>query len=139
MPELAKEKSKEGLEAFAEYWYSLINYGFETGNTEPTKETSGSDCVVCRSFYRMVNNGYADDDWIVGGKIELVTNHSDFILTADGLYQVLANIQQDELQYRGPANVLYEVDDGIRDITVQMIEASYLGDRWQATRVVTMK
>ena len=139
MPELAKEKSEEGLEAFLDYWYALINYGFETGNTQPIEEISGSDCVVCRSFYRMLGNGYADDDWIVGGKIEVLTNHSDFILTTDGLYQVLANMRQDRLEYRGPANILYSVDDGIEEITVQMIEASYLGDRWQATRVVTMK
>ncbi|WP_258060471.1 MULTISPECIES: DUF6318 family protein [unclassified Arthrobacter] len=139
MPELAREKSKEGLEAFAEYWYSLINYGFETGDVKPIEMISGSDCVVCRSFYRMVNNGYASEDWIVGGGIEIVANHSDFIKTTDGMYQVLVNIRQDELHYRGPANTLYEVDEGIEEVTVQMIEGSYQGDHWVATHVVTIK
>ncbi|MFJ7748781.1 DUF6318 family protein [Arthrobacter sp. NPDC097144] len=139
MPELAKQESKEGLEAFAEYWYSLVNYGFETGDIKPIEEVSGSDCVVCRSFYRMVDNGYKNADWIVGGNIQVIAKHSDYVLTGDGLYQVLVNIQQDALQYRGPADTLYEVDEGINEITVQMIEATYQGDRWQATRVVTIK
>src|SRR5918992_1141024 len=31
LPEAAKAETKEGLEAFAKYWYALLNFGFETG------------------------------------------------------------------------------------------------------------
>lgn len=87
----------------------------------------------------MVNNGYKNDDWILGGKIETLTNHSNYVLTADGVYQVLVNIRQDVLEYRGPSNLVYEVDDGIEDLTVQMVEASYQDGHWQAVNVVTIK
>ncbi len=32
LPEAAKAETKEGLEAFARYWYSLLNYAYETGD-----------------------------------------------------------------------------------------------------------
>ncbi|BAS13781.1 hypothetical protein AHiyo8_20840 [Arthrobacter sp. Hiyo8] len=36
LPEAAKANTKEGVEAFARYWYELLNYGFETGRLAPS-------------------------------------------------------------------------------------------------------
>ncbi|WP_354178499.1 DUF6318 family protein [Arthrobacter sp. UYP6] len=65
MPELAKEKSKEGLEAFAEYWYSLINYGYETGDPEPLREITGSDCSLKRTWSSMALGAFTMDQRMV--------------------------------------------------------------------------
>ncbi|MFP5313120.1 MAG: DUF6318 family protein, partial [Actinomycetes bacterium] len=35
LPEVAKTETKEGLEAFAKYWYELLSYGYESGDTKP--------------------------------------------------------------------------------------------------------
>ncbi len=32
LPEAAKAETKEGAEAFARYWYTLLNYAYETGD-----------------------------------------------------------------------------------------------------------
>ena len=32
LPEAAKAETKEGLEAFARYWFALLNYAYETGD-----------------------------------------------------------------------------------------------------------
>jgi hypothetical protein len=45
LPEAAKAETKEGLEAFARYWYSLMNYAYETGNLAPVSAVSSSNCA----------------------------------------------------------------------------------------------
>src|SRR3954466_15344157 len=47
MPEAAKEKSKEGLKAFAEYWLATMSYAYETGDLELMKSISGPSCTAC--------------------------------------------------------------------------------------------
>ncbi len=34
LPEAAKAETKEGLEAFARYWFELLSYGYETGDVD---------------------------------------------------------------------------------------------------------
>lgn len=139
MPELAKEESKEGLEAFAEYWYALANYGLETGNTLPLEGISGADCELCVNLYRMMNNGYKNDDWVLGGKLEVVAIHSDYVLTSKQAYQVLIQVKQAPLEYRGPQGTLYGVNDGINPASVHMVEATYSSGGWRADNAVLFK
>ncbi|UOY97770.1 DUF6318 family protein [Arthrobacter gengyunqii] len=134
MPELAKQESKEGLEAFAEYWYSLINYGYETGDPEPLRAISGPDCSVCKHFYSSLESGYDDQDWMAGSVVTVRDVHSDFILTPSGSYQVLIQIMQDDLEYYGPG-IDYGPSDGTPSPIVQLIEASYKNNCWSAVLV----
>ncbi len=135
MPELAKEKSKEGLEAFAEYWYSLINYGYETGDAEPVRAISSSPCSVCDVYYETVDLGFKNQDWMAGSLVKVRDVHSDFILTPEGYYQVLIQITQKDLEYYGPNGVDYGPMDGLQSPIAQLIEASYDGTSWRAVRV----
>ncbi|WP_342022429.1 DUF6318 family protein [Arthrobacter citreus] len=139
IPELAKQESKEGLEAFAEYWYATINYGFETGNLQPFEDISGPDCIVCKSVFDIVGPGYKNDDWISGGELEVLNTDSKYVLTSKNLFQVLAQIRQDSYEYRGPNGHVYEVNDGLPPTTVHLIEASYVDGHWLADNVVAIK
>ncbi|MCC3277360.1 DUF6318 family protein [Arthrobacter sp. zg-Y20] len=138
MPEEAKVESKEGLEAFARYWYELVNYGYETGDTEPIRAISGPDCAVCKNFYEMVGKGYSNEDWISGGRINVQGVASEFVLTPEGRYQVLIQNTQAPLSYYGPGT-LYGARDGYEDSAVQMIEARYTTNGWYAEVVVTIQ
>ncbi|WAP53429.1 DUF6318 family protein [Arthrobacter sp. ATA002] len=135
MPVVAKEKSKEGLEAFAEYWYALVDYGYETGDPEPLKAISGSGCSVGEHFYSLLESGFDDQDWMAGSFVDVRDVHSDFILTPSGSYQVLIQITQEELEYYGPGGVDYGPSDGIQSPIVQLIEASYQNNYWHAMLV----
>ncbi|MBO0907662.1 DUF6318 family protein [Arthrobacter sunyaminii] len=139
MPEVAKEESAEGLKAFATHWYDLMNYGFETGDVEPLKQISGPDCVVCGTAYRILGNGYANDDWILGGTLVTMSTKTNYAVTSKGVYQVLIQIRQDPYEYRGPAGKLYEVNKGLEATTVQMIEATYTENGWFAHNAVTIQ
>jgi hypothetical protein len=40
LPEVAKTETKEGLEAFARYWFELLSYSYETGDTKQLEAAS---------------------------------------------------------------------------------------------------
>ncbi|MCC9178214.1 DUF6318 family protein [Arthrobacter sp. zg-Y750] len=138
MPEEAKVESKEGLEAFARYWYELVNYGYETGDTGPVKSVSSTDCLACQNYYKVVDDGYANNDWIAAGEIEVKDAASEYILTREGRYQALAVIQQAGMAFYGPEG-LQGTDDGDDGPAVQLFEAVYADGQWNLVFLDTMK
>ena len=139
MPELAKQESKEGLREFARYWYVLMNYSFETGDVGQLKQISDPGCVLCKRAYEMLDIGYENQDWIVGGKFTVHGTQSNYVLTSKSQYQVLVHLEQDPLEYRGPGATLYETDEGLSSDSVHMIEATYSNGRWHAHNAVIIK
>ncbi|MCQ1950931.1 DUF6318 family protein [Arthrobacter sp. zg-Y859] len=138
MPEEAKVESKEGLEAFARYWYEAANYGYETGDVGLVQDISSPDCTTCLNYYEVVDNGYRDNDWIANAKITVQGAHSDYVLTPEGRYQALAQFQQEAMEYHGPEG-LQGSEDADLTPSVQLFEATWVGDNWVAVNIVTIK
>ncbi|WP_364323123.1 DUF6318 family protein [Paenarthrobacter nitroguajacolicus] len=70
MPELAKENSKAGLEAFIGYWFQLLSYAYETGDTARAKDLSSESCLLCADLLSGVATNYTEGRWLVGGKYQ---------------------------------------------------------------------
>src|SRR6478736_4822990 len=51
LPEAAKAETKEGLEAFARYWYELLNYAYETGDLTRISSISSATCALCGKVF----------------------------------------------------------------------------------------
>ena len=129
MPEGAKVESKEGLIAFARYWYELVNYGYETGDVEPVKAVSGPDCFACQSFYRGMQDVYGTGGWLEGGEIEVLSIGSEFLLTAENRRQVLISGRQADLVY-WDQNGNADERPGDEESFLQIMEASYDDGFW---------
>ncbi|MCC3265431.1 DUF6318 family protein [Arthrobacter gengyunqii] len=139
MPELAKRESKEGLIAFGHYWFSLLNYGYETGDASPVKELSTSECQLCELYNVDLEEGYENDDWIQGGKISISSSGSQFEKTPEGRYQLLLSIRQEAGVNRGPNGVIYGAgSSGDEQATAQIMEATYVSDHWVVNLVENM-
>ncbi|MCC3269946.1 DUF6318 family protein [Arthrobacter gengyunqii] len=138
MPEVAKEESKEGLIAFGEHWFDLVNYGYETGDAAPVREISAPDCEICESFYDDLEKGYVDGDWIQGGKINVLQTGTKFIQTPEGRYQLLLSIRQDASANRGPNGKVYVEAPIDESTTAQIMEATYISDHWVVNLVENM-
>ncbi|WP_273545194.1 DUF6318 family protein [Arthrobacter sunyaminii] len=140
MPELARQESREGLEAFAAHWYELANYGYATGDVEPVRAVSGDTCLVCDGYYRTLASGYVDGDWIAGGEVHVegVTTPSyDFVPTADGYFQAIITITQEPLVYYGPEG--YQgTAKGIGIPLEQIMEAEFLDGGWHVRTLETL-
>lgn len=138
MPDLAKEESKEGLMAFGDYWFSLINYGYETGDAAPVREISAPDCSICQSFYSDLEEGYVNDDWIHGGKLNVLSSGTEFVKTPDGRYQLLLSVIQEAGANRGPNGKVYGQGPADEASTAQIMEATYDSGRWIVNLVENM-
>ncbi|WAP52938.1 DUF6318 family protein [Arthrobacter sp. ATA002] len=138
MPDIAKEESKEGLVAFGDYWFSLVNYGFETGDSDPVWEISAPDCARCEIFYTDLEEGYINDDWIHGGKININSSGTQFVKTPEGRYQLLLSIRQDAVANRGPNGKVFFEAPIDKTTTAQIMEATYVSDHWVVNLVENM-
>ena len=69
MPELAKENSKAGLEAFIGYWYATYSYATETGDLEPWSLGTDTTTVSGAAYKKAVELNYTSGRWVAGGRI----------------------------------------------------------------------
>lgn len=98
MPELAKENSKAGLEAFIGYWYAVKNYANQTGDIAALDTLSTPGCQLCSHMERAVTDSYRDGRWMVGGELHLSNVEMNWM--PDEISH-LARVQviQDEISY----------------------------------------
>ena len=134
LPEAAKANSKEGVEAFARYWYDLLNYGFETGRLGPIKEVTSSTCAMCSKVFPGIEKWSSGGRWIVGSKIQVQAVTSRFSATVGGEYQVT-------VQSRQSAGILHNSDGTIGQNVAEsgvlgdLVIAKYVDGKWFASNV----
>ncbi|MCY1675723.1 DUF6318 family protein [Pseudarthrobacter sp. SL88] len=71
LPEVAKTETKEGAEAFTKYWFSVLSYAYETGDTVELSGLSKPECNFCQGLVTDIEAAWAEDKWISGGQIEI--------------------------------------------------------------------
>ena len=118
LPEAAKAETKEGLEAFARYWYSLLNYAYETGDLTLVQAISSQTCALCGKVFPGIEKWNAEGRWIVGSTITVHAVQSTFVRTDTGDFQVAIQSQQAAGSLKNP--------DGTEAQTVE--ESAMLGD-----------
>ncbi|SDP30159.1 hypothetical protein SAMN04487914_107144 [Arthrobacter sp. ok909] len=134
LPEAAKAETKEGLEAFARYWYATLSYAYETGDIEPLELVSSSKCVSCGRVKEVVQGWHSEGRWLAGGKMVVEGVQTNFIETGPAEYQVLIQVYQDALSYyRGDKTLDEKTETG--PATGDIMIASYGGGAWKAVTV----
>lgn len=134
LPEAAKANSKEGVEAFARYWYDLLNYGFETGQLGPIREVTAPNCAMCSKVFPGIEKWSSNGRWIVGSKIQVQAVTSKFVATVSGEYQVTVQSQQS-------AGTLHNADGSVgQNVAVSgvlgdLVIAKYVDGKWFASTV----
>ena len=98
LPEAAKANSKEGVEAFARYWFQVLSYAYETGDTDGWWAKTASQCVFCARIKKGIDSGYSKDRWVVGGKMKTPSIEAPFKTQAPS-QQVEIQTIQDQIDY----------------------------------------
>lgn len=106
LPEVAKTETKEGAEAFAKYWFSVLSYSYETGNTESLSAVSGPDCTFCQGLVDNIEEAWAEGKWISGGQIEIPAATAK-LLEGEPTYVTLQVLQK-ELLIHNPDGSPYQ-------------------------------
>ena len=99
LPEVAKTETKEGLEAFAKYWYALLSYGYETGDTKPLSVVTSPSCTMCERAKQVQEGWHRDGRWLAGGQVTTPVVNTTFTVANDGNYQVALQVSQEALSY----------------------------------------
>src|SRR6476646_10878726 len=94
LPEAAKAETKEGLEAFARYWFVLLNYGYETGDTSRLDAITSSQCRACERAKAVISGWHEGGRWLAGGKVQTPSVSTTFKVAPDGNYQVAIQVSQ---------------------------------------------
>ncbi|WP_286179366.1 DUF6318 family protein [Arthrobacter sp. ISL-95] len=108
MPELAKENSKAGLEAFIAYWYAQLSYSYETGSTEHLTPLSSLTCALCTSLGKGVESAWEDGRWVAGATIKSATIESDFNPSVS-VQVATVQVIQEPIEIRAHDGSLYQV------------------------------
>ncbi|XAS68253.1 DUF6318 family protein [Micrococcaceae bacterium Sec5.7] len=134
LPAAAKAKTKAGLEAFAKYWYTLMNYAYESGDLKQVDDVTGSNCASCKRVRPTIEAWNSGGQWIVGGRLAIVSADSKFTADADGNYQAI-------IQYHRQAISYHRADGGIEQsspktsLQADILIAKYADGMWSASNV----
>lgn len=99
LPAVAKTETKEGLEAFAKYWFQLLSYGYETGDVKPLSQITSSSCVMCERAKQVQVGWHQEGRWLAGGRVTTPVVNTTFRVASDGNYQVAVQVRQEALSY----------------------------------------
>ncbi|WP_258868455.1 DUF6318 family protein [Arthrobacter sp. RT-1] len=110
LPEVAKTETKEGLEAFAKYWFELLSYGYETGKTEQLSAVTSPSCIMCERAKEVQKGWNEGGRWLSGGKVTTPAISTNFRIAPDGNYQVAVQVSQEPLSYYNPDGSLDSAD-----------------------------
>jgi Family of unknown function (DUF6318) len=130
LPEVAKTETKEGLEAFARYWFQLLSYGYETGDTSVLDAITRPGCELCLNVTQAITSNYEGEKWLAGGRIETPSVSTSYDAQPDGQYQVTVQVQQATLSYFGPGGTEVRKATPPSDTGNVMI-AEFAGGAWR--------
>lgn len=99
LPEAAKAETKEGLEAFARYWFAQLDFAYETGAISGITSVSAPGCEFCSNIIGALATNYEGDRWLAGGHIETPSISTTYKTQAGGEYQVVVQVQQTGITY----------------------------------------
>ncbi|MET4619125.1 hypothetical protein ABIE18_000548 [Arthrobacter sp. 2762] len=100
MPELAKENTKEGLEAFIRYWYAQLSYVDETGDMSSWLPLISRDCRLCVRLQESGEDGYTKGRWLAGGKISVPVIEVHW--SAETVKVAKVQVIQEQIDYYNP-------------------------------------
>ncbi|MGG5171873.1 DUF6318 family protein [Pseudarthrobacter sp. J1738] len=69
LPAVGKTNTKEGAEAFVKYWFALLSYANETGDTTRLTKLSASTCQLCKLQIDGLDYFFGQGRWKAGGQI----------------------------------------------------------------------
>jgi Family of unknown function (DUF6318) len=131
-PPLADEFSKEGLEAFAKYWYSTLSYAYETGDMAPLEAITDPGCQTCAKVKASVVPWHSEGRWTVGGGLVVEAAQSTFTETPEGEYQAIVIVHQEQITYYKADGTVVETRPATSPIT-DILVGRYMNGHWTTT------
>ncbi|WP_264196832.1 DUF6318 family protein [Arthrobacter sp. SO3] len=134
LPDAAKAETKEGLEAFARYWFSQLNYAYETGDVSRLSEVTSPACRACDRAKTVITGWHEGGRWLVGGRTETPSVSTTFKVAPDGNYQVAIQVSQVSISYYNADGTLHQADKKPED-TGNLMLAVFRDGSWYVNNI----
>ena len=134
LPEVAKAETKEGLVAFAKYWFEVLSYGYETGDVSRLNELTSSDCRSCERAKAVIIGWHTDGRWLSGGRTQTPALSTTFRIAPDGNYQVAIQVSQSAISYFNADGTLFRSDPKPEDKGNLMLAVFHQGS-WYVNNI----
>lgn len=134
LPEAAKAETKEGLEAFARYWFQLLSYGYETGDVSRMVDITNPVCRSCERAKVVITGWHDAGRWIVGGMTQTPSVSTTFDVAPDGNYQVAVQVSQVSISYYNADGSLHQSDPKPED-TGNLMLAVFRDGAWYVNNI----
>ena len=132
MPALAKENTKEGLEAFIRYWYATYSYALETGDLQAWSACTDLTTPVAQAHKESVELNYIDGRWMAGGRLTTPIVEVSWIDGASKPASAKVQVIQEKIQYFD-ANGSKGQKDSAATNTADAVFSSYEDGSWHVT------
>jgi hypothetical protein len=129
LPEVAKQNTKEGFEAFTQYWFDVATYSFETGKSAEVDAISGDNCKVCAAYVSDIDELGESDGWASGPNWKISEFSSNMMRDPLGLvvgYFILDESPSVIFNAEGPAKTRKGGNNG----NAKAAYASYQDGKW---------
>jgi len=123
------ENSAEGLEAFTEYWFELFSYGYETNDWAPFEAVTDPGCRTCNKYKDIVQEIYANEQYIEGGQFSLENFSTEFVTNTQGSIQAFVLNGQSDITFYGQDGVAIRTDKAPEPV-IDVIFVLYADDGW---------
>ena len=134
LPEVAKTETKEGAEAYSTYWFSVLSYSYETGDTALFDRIAPSPCEECQKVKKVIRDWHEEGRWLVGGKISTPVTNTTFSKAQNGTYQVAVQVHQEPLSYMRADGSVARTDPQAPD-QGNLLVLSYDKDKWSVVEL----
>lgn len=134
LPEEAKAETKEGLLAFARYWFAQLNYAYETGDVKGLNAITSPSCEFCSKLTEKLTSSYSQGTWIAGGRIKTPSVNSTYVLDKSGKFQVVVQVQQEQIDYHAAGTSNFRSPTPASD-TGSVMLVVYVSGAWHVSDV----
>jgi hypothetical protein len=129
-PADADERTASGVQAFARYFFDVVNHAYATGSTATLKKLSSKDCKTCANWLANIDAVYGAGGRIRGSQVRVVSSSA----AAPG-ETALVNVEtvvseQVELDAKGKTVKTYPEEKGLLVLTLERVDAG-----WQVREV----
>jgi hypothetical protein len=130
MPDLAREESREGAQAFLDYWSDAKWYAYQTGDTSYARAIINDHCEVCMGELDEIEKLYESNAWAVKGRETIEIRGDHFVRASDGIYKPVVASTYDGIQVIDSGEIAHDEppkDDSEDTLLVYM---DFIGERW---------
>ncbi|MFF0988814.1 DUF6318 family protein [Kocuria nitroreducens] len=124
MPDLAREESRDGAQAFLDYWSDAMWYAYQTGDTSYARDITSDACEACLDELDDLDAVYEEGNWTIGGRESIKIAQAEMLRATDGVYKPIVVYKREPGQLISDSEVEVDAPGEPRDRSILYMDFS---------------